>query len=112
MYSNGNILDNLFDLTKESGVLNTLIGLHRLKEMRRNGNINAALILLDFYDSLERANLTDRQRVCIELVFDKGMWQEEAGEILGLTQQGISYHITGAIKRIAKYNRKIAGGNI
>lgn len=56
----------------------------------------------DIADAIGSANLTERQRECLRLVYLEDMKQSEAGLILGIPRQTVGFHIKAAIKKIAK----------
>jgi predicted DNA-binding protein YlxM (UPF0122 family) len=70
------------------------------------GDYDASILLLDLERSKREAKLTDRQIDVLFLVFELDMTQQEVAQHFNITQQGVSDHIKGAIRRIARYNRK------
>lgn len=63
---------------------------------KRCGDYDAATILIDIHKAIELANLTDRQRQAIELVYFGELTQAEAGVRMGVGQDTISRHIDAA----------------
>ncbi|MCY8386532.1 RNA polymerase subunit sigma [Bacillus inaquosorum] len=68
---------------------------------KRCGDYDAATILIDIHKALDLANLTDRQRQAIELVYFGELTQAEAGERMGITQQKAEAHASRAVEKIA-----------
>src|SRR5690625_2299871 len=73
-----------------------------------NGEEDAADARIDVQRALDSAGLTDRQREAIELVYfgndGEGMTQEEAGEIMGISQKNVNKHLRYGL---AKIKRKV-----
>lgn len=98
-------LEEAYPLDTFDGVYALLNNIHHVRELRYvRGDYDAAILLLDFYASVEGAQLTDRQREVLLLVFEQDLRQERVAELLGVSQQAVSGHVNGAIKRIAAYN--------
>jgi predicted DNA binding protein len=100
-------LDVKYPLDSEYGVYALLDELHHIREMRRNGDFDAAILLLDFFDSVKKAGLTERQKDALYFVYEQDMPQLIAGKIMGITQQAVSYHVMEAVRKIAEYNQKL-----
>jgi RNA polymerase sigma factor (sigma-70 family) len=69
------------------------------------GDYDACNMLIDFMDSVENSNLTERQRQVLNLVFMQDLRQQDVAEMLNVSQQAVSDHISNAVKKIAFYNR-------
>jgi len=73
-----------------------------------NGDEDAADARIDVQRAINDAGLTDRQREAIELVYfgndGDGMTQEEAGEIMGISQKNVNKHLRYGL---AKIKRKV-----
>jgi RNA polymerase sigma factor (sigma-70 family) len=83
--------------------LRILLGdLHALKSRQYAGDYDATVILLDLYDAIERAGLTDRQRQAIDLVYGEDLTQKDAGERLGIAQNTLSEALERALENIAE----------
>ncbi|WP_306816995.1 sigma factor-like helix-turn-helix DNA-binding protein [Bacillus subtilis] len=68
---------------------------------KRCGDYDAATILIDIHKAIELANLTDRQRQAIELVYFGELTQAEAGERMGIAQNTLSETLDRAAEKIA-----------
>ncbi|WP_255317446.1 sigma factor-like helix-turn-helix DNA-binding protein [Bacillus licheniformis] len=58
-------------------------------------------MLLDLHNAIELADLTDRQREAIRLVYFEDLTQVEAGKRMGIAQQNVSDPIDRAAEKIA-----------
>lgn len=56
--------------------------------------------LIDLERAMNAANLTDRQRQAVELVYFGDMTQEEAGEVMGVKKHTVNGHLTIALRKI------------
>src|SRR5690625_3677598 len=56
----------------------------------------------DLYALLDSANLTDRQRQAIDLVYFEDMTQEQAAEVMGVSQPNIKAYIDNSFDKIRK----------
>ena len=100
-------LDDAYPIDTPKGVHSLLSHIHRIRESRFiRGDYDASILLIDFEQSLEEAKLTARQKQIIDLVFELNLYQEEAANILGITQQAISDHVRTLVRRIAIVNRQ------
>ena len=54
--------------------------------------------------------LTDRQRMCITMVYLKGMSQVEVADILGLSKSTVCRHIHSGLKKIRKFYALVDDG--
>lgn len=62
---------------------------------------------LDLYDALDNADLTDKQRQAISLVFfdneGDGMSQEDARKVMGVSKATMSEHLSVAVRKLRDY---------
>src|SRR5690625_868218 len=56
----------------------------------------------DLYALLDNANLTDRQRQAIDLVYFEDMTQEQAAEVMGVTRQAVDLYARNAINKLRR----------
>jgi DNA-binding CsgD family transcriptional regulator len=104
-------LDEKYPLDRSYGVSALLYHFHHIRELRfTRGDFDASLLLIDFYESFQEANLTDRQVEVLWLIFIEDRTQHQVARILDITQQAVSDHINSAISRIAATNRKKEAG--
>jgi len=103
-------LDDAYPLDRSYGVYALLYHLHYVREMRfTRGDYDASLLLIDFDESLLEAKLTERQRRVLHYVFELDMTQQEAANLLNISQQAVSDHINSAIARVALLNKQKEG---
>lgn len=101
------VLDDLYPMDKFRGIYALLANIHHMREMRFvRGDYDACNLLLDFYDAYEAANLTERQREILRLVFEKDMRQQDVALEMGISQQAVSDHVKAAVQKIARVNRQ------
>lgn len=78
-----------------------------------NGNSDALLFAddpmllgviesVDLYALLDNANLTDRQRQAIDLVYFEDMTQEQAAKVMGVTRQAVDLYARNAINKMRR----------
>lgn len=56
----------------------------------------------DLFALLDNANLTDRQRQAIDLVYFEDMTQEQAAEVMGVTRQAVDLYARNAINKLRR----------
>ncbi|WP_061564913.1 hypothetical protein [Heyndrickxia coagulans] len=76
-------LNGRYALDSADGVKRLLRDYHALCERRYKGDYAASDILLDLHTAIERAGLTNRQRLALRLVFVDDLTQTDAGIALG-----------------------------
>jgi len=57
---------------------------------------------VDLYALLDNANLTDRQRQAIDLVYFEDLTQEQAAKVMGVTRQAVDLYARNAINKIRR----------
>lgn len=67
------------------------------------GDYGATDELIDLTLAIGKADLTDRQREAIRLVYVEQLTQAEAGERMDCRQQVVAKHVRAAISKIALY---------
>ena len=65
--------------------------------------IEASMDIIDLYDALENAGLTERQRESIGLVYFNNMTQEEAAAEMGVRRQVAARYIEAALTKLRKF---------
>jgi hypothetical protein len=75
---------------------------HALLNRQYQGDYDAVVLLTDLYKAIEMAQLTGRQSEALRLVYEEDLTQEEAGKLLGIGQDVVSYHVERAIEAIAE----------
>jgi DNA-directed RNA polymerase specialized sigma24 family protein len=75
---------------------------HALSNRRFTGDYAACDVLIDLHTAIERAELTERQRQALELVYFEGLTQEEAGKRMEVTKKTVNRLIHVAETKIAR----------
>lgn len=73
-----------------------------MQERRFNGDYAASDILIDLETAISTADLTDRQRQVLRLVYWDDLTQEMVGERLGVRQEAVKRHIRIAVVKISR----------
>lgn len=68
---------------------------------KRLGEYEAAEVLLDLHKAIELADLTDRQREAIRLVYFEDLTQVGAGKRMGVGKDSVNHLINRAAESIA-----------
>lgn len=69
------------------------------------GDYGATVELVDLERAIERADLTERQRTALRLVYFEELTQDEAAQRMGHSQSAVSQFIRAAISKIAEQYR-------
>lgn len=69
------------------------------------GDYSAVDTLIDLKEAIEQADLTDRQREALRLVFGEDLTQGNAGKKMGIRQNTVSENVTSSISKIANIYR-------
>lgn len=67
-----------------------------------SSDFDALNVIIDAKKAIDGARLTQKQRSALHKVFIEGMTQEQAAEVLGITQPSLNERIDTAINRIAE----------
>lgn len=97
--------DQEFDLGTAGGVLRLLRRFHDIHSRRRDGDLEAAIILLDFTKALREAPLTPREKAVLYLLYEKSLTRKETARELGISVQAVRDHKQKAAHKIAKQLR-------
>lgn len=103
--------ETTYALDNAEGVKTLLSDYPKFVSRKRLGEYEAAEVLLDLHDAIELADLTDRQREAIRLVYFEDLTQVEAGKRMGVAQQNVSDPIDRAAEKIADIYYYWAGHN-
>jgi RNA polymerase sigma factor (sigma-70 family) len=66
------------------------------------GDYDAVVLLVDLRKAIAMAQLTDRQRQALRLVYEEDLTQEEAGKRMGIAQNSVSEATDRAIEAISE----------
>ena len=87
---------------RERRVRKILTNIYEIEERQYSrGDYGAVVTLIDFKEAERLADLTERQREVIRLVFYEGFEQGEARLKMNVSQQAVSQFINAAIRNIA-----------
>ncbi|WP_268327774.1 sigma-70 family RNA polymerase sigma factor [Bacillus inaquosorum] len=93
--------DAAYALDNAEGVKLLLADYQKFVSRKHCGDYDAATILIDIHKALDLANLTDRQRQAIELVYFGELTQAEAGERMGISREAVKLYLLKAAEKIA-----------
>ncbi|MEG7333248.1 sigma factor-like helix-turn-helix DNA-binding protein [Bacillus sp. 0102A] len=93
--------DAAYALDNAEGVKLLLADYQKFVSRKHCGDYDAATILIDIHKALELADLTDRQRQAIELVYFGELTQAEAGERMGIERDAVNHLLNRASEGIA-----------
>lgn len=107
LYSKAKRWDDKYPLDKREGVMEVLDNIHKLRELRlRSGDFHLCDLLLDLQEAIDNGKLTERQRECIELLYEHELTQEEAANVLGIDHSNVSRRKDNAVDKIVAYINK------
>jgi DNA-directed RNA polymerase specialized sigma24 family protein len=95
-------LEQRYALDNAKGVRLILRDIHALYERQYKGDTSAVDVLADLNTAIERANLTDRQRQALALVYVEDLTQEAAGERVGIRQDNVARLLSVGETKIAR----------
>lgn len=90
-----------YALDNAEGVKTLLSDYPKFVSRKRLGEYEAAEVLLDLHNAIELADLTERQREAIRLVYFEDLTQVEAGKRMGIAKQNVEAYISNAARKIA-----------
>jgi len=86
----------------ERRVHKILTSIYEIEERQYSrGDYGAVVTLVDFREAVRLADLTERQREAIRLVYYEGFEQGEVSQRLNVSQPAVSQFINAAIRKIA-----------
>lgn len=103
--------ETTYALDNAEGVKMLLSDYPKFVSRKRLGEYEAAEVLLDLHNAIELANLTDRQREAIRLVYFEDLTQVEAGKRMGVGKDSVNHLINRAAESIADIYYYWAGHN-
>jgi RNA polymerase sigma factor (sigma-70 family) len=83
------------------GVTAVLKDIHKLKNERLAGSIDAAIILLDFDAAVRCASLSSREKDVIHCRFIQCFTQKETAEALNISRKSVRCYENRAVDKIA-----------
>ncbi|WP_308531095.1 RNA polymerase subunit sigma [uncultured Paenibacillus sp.] len=88
-----------------AGVKALLRDRHRISSARFRGDYAASDILLDLNSAIYNAGLTDAQTEAVAWVSGADLTQQQAAEIMGMTQQAVAKTYDEAAEKLAEWYR-------
>ncbi|RCL15123.1 sigma factor-like helix-turn-helix DNA-binding protein [Bacillus cereus] len=82
-----------------------------MKERRFNGDYDASIVLIDLETAISQADLTDRQRQVLQLVYFEDMKQRDVAISLGITAPTVNLYKRLLAQKIAAVFEKWARKN-
>jgi DNA-directed RNA polymerase specialized sigma subunit len=96
-------LERKYVLSTEKGVENLLKDRHHLHSRAvERGDMAAVDILIDMESAVELADLTQKQRETVVLLFDHDLEQKTAAKIIGIDTSTLTRNKQAAIKKITR----------
>uniref|UniRef100_UPI00403F3EC2 sigma factor-like helix-turn-helix DNA-binding protein n=1 Tax=Aeribacillus sp. FSL K6-8210 TaxID=2954683 RepID=UPI00403F3EC2 len=86
----------------ENYVRELLRNYHKITERQFKGDYDAIILLADLATAIELADLTDRQRECLRLVYVDGLGENEVARVLGIARNTVNVHLNTACNKIAE----------
>lgn len=84
-------------------VISLLNNIHRIAERQYlKGDYSATVELIDLERAINKAELTEKQRTALLLVYVEDMGQAEAARKMGVSQQAVSTYISNAVRKVAR----------
>ncbi|WP_050632332.1 sigma factor-like helix-turn-helix DNA-binding protein [Bacillus andreraoultii] len=100
-------LDTQFPLETPQGVAALLQNYRYVKSAALDrSDFDAINILVDFERVFDKVTLTKRQKEAIRLVYEEKLTQQEAGEVLGITQQAVGQLLQAVARKISEEYEK------
>jgi hypothetical protein len=89
-------------LDNPTGLRILLSDYHALVNRQYMGDYDAVVLLVDLRKAIAMAQLTDRQRQALRLVYEEDLTQEEAGKRMGVHRLVVQEHVEKAIEAISE----------
>jgi DNA-directed RNA polymerase specialized sigma24 family protein len=93
--------ENEFNLGTPAGVLSLLRKLHKIRARRDQGDIEASVLLMDFYQAWSTAPLTPKERYVLFYLYERSLKKKETARIMGISVQAVRKHERKAARKIA-----------
>ncbi|PRT35339.1 sigma factor-like helix-turn-helix DNA-binding protein [Bacillus wiedmannii] len=98
---NERMLEHTYALDNPRSVDLLLRHLPYMKERRFNGDYDASIVLLDLETAISQADLTDRQRQVLRLVYFEDMKQTQVAVEMGITAPTVNLYKRLLAQKIA-----------
>ncbi|PFS79594.1 sigma factor-like helix-turn-helix DNA-binding protein [Bacillus cereus] len=98
---NERMLEHTYALDNPKSIDLLLRHLPYMKERRYNGDYDASIVLLDLETAISQADLTDRQRQVLRLVYFEDMKQRDVAISIGITAPTVNLYKRLLAQKIA-----------
>ncbi|RWQ72538.1 sigma factor-like helix-turn-helix DNA-binding protein [Bacillus cereus] len=98
---NERMLEHTYALDNPKSVDLLLRHLPYMKERRYNGDYDASIVLLDLETAISNADLADRQRQVLRLVYFEDMKQEDIATVIGVSRPMVSLYKRLIVRKVA-----------
>lgn len=96
-------IDQEYALETPNGVYALLSNIHYVRSAALDkSDFDAINLLLDLDIARKKVITSQRQNEAMELVFEEGLTQREAADLMGITQQAVQQLVWSVINRIAE----------
>jgi DNA-directed RNA polymerase specialized sigma subunit len=97
----------MFPFHTKRGLLAILNMFNELKaKAYYESDYDALILLIDLENTMNKSNLTEKQKITIDLLYFRCLTQIEAAEQLNTTQQAILDRRNKAVNKMLLYNKK------
>lgn len=103
VHKKGHSLEQRYPLSTETGVLILLDTIHHMREERYKGNVDAAVMLIDFMDAYRKADLTVTERQTLYWRYERDLTLEDTSEKLGMAASSVKRAARRAADKIAQF---------
>jgi DNA-directed RNA polymerase specialized sigma24 family protein len=93
--------DGTYRLNTAAGVKQLLGDYHAFQARQYLGDYEAVVVLADLAEAVRLAQLTERQRQAVELVYGADLTQVEAGKRMGVVREAVKLYVNDACEKIA-----------
>lgn len=101
------LYEQSYSFYTEKGIGRLLKDFHKLKiRAYERGDLAAVDIRIDLQKAIELANLTDKQKQALDLLYNHDLSLKEAAAILGVDDSTLSRTRKAALNKIAKVYRE------
>lgn len=103
VHRKGHRLAQQYPLATERGVLILLDTIHHLREERYRGNVDAAVMLIDFMDAYKKADLTVSERQALYWRYERDFTLEETAKQLAMDASNVKRACQRGAAKIAQF---------
>jgi RNA polymerase sigma factor (sigma-70 family) len=101
-------MSSKFDYNTVQGVTSILRSIERLRTLRKNGSFDAAIILIDVTDAINRCGLSPQERMTVNYCYLDGLTQQQAADKMAVPRGTIAYYVSQAIDKVQRHMAGVA----